>query len=344
MPRVGDEFLGYRLEAELGAGSCGRVFLARRDGRRFALKVAPDLGGEPDALARLRHPNVVPVEAVHQAGAVQAVAMPYLGATTLVHVLRHITFRRKLPITGAALFEAARPELPLAAEVPDDRRQTVRRILARMTYVEAVFWVAARMTAGLAHAHERGLLHRDLKPANVLLADDGRPVLVDFNLSTGDGSAQAGGTLAYMAPEALEAFLGRPRPVDARSDLYALGVILYQLLTARLPFAPPRDTSPAGLAAALQERFSPPPPVRRFNPAVTPSAEAVVRRLLEPDPARRYPGARQLQKELARCLRRPPPPTAGQRLATLVRRRLGPVWLAGLATTLIVLLTWLFGK
>jgi serine/threonine protein kinase len=191
-------------------------------------------------------------------------------------------------------------------------------------------------------------LHRDLKPANVLVADDGRPVLLDFSLAAAGGSPQPGGTLPYMAPEALAAFLGRPQSVDARSDLYSLGVILFQLLTARLPFAPPRDTTPVGLAAALQERYGPPPEVRPHNPAVTPAAEAVVRRLLEPDPARRYPGARQLQKELARCLRRPPQlPLARRvrgRFAVWLRRPLGPVWQVGMLTTLLVLLRWLFWR
>src|SRR5439155_26511767 len=172
--------------------------------------------GDPAALARLRHPNIVPVEAVHHAGPVQAVAMPYLGATTLVHVLRHVMFRRARPTSGAALLALVRPGLPLAASVPEERRRSVQRLLARMSYVEAVFWLAARLAAGLAHAHARGVLHRDLKPANVLLADDGRPVLLDFNLSSsGDGSGLVGGTWPYMAPEALEAFLGRPRRVDA---------------------------------------------------------------------------------------------------------------------------------
>src|SRR5438034_1115655 len=78
LPSVGDAFLGYHLRAELGAGACGRVYLAERDGRLFALKVSRDLGGEAAALARLRHPNIVPVVAVHHAGPVQAVAMPYL--------------------------------------------------------------------------------------------------------------------------------------------------------------------------------------------------------------------------------------------------------------------------
>jgi serine/threonine protein kinase len=339
LPDVGDEFLGYQLRAELGAGACGRVFLAERDDRLFALKISPDLGSEPATLERLRHPNIVPIVAVHRDGPLQAVAMPYFGATTLVHALRHVTFRRVRPTSGAALFPAYRPGLPAAPNVPEGRRRSVLRLLSRMTYVDAVFWLATRLAAGLAHAHGRGVLHCDLKPANVLLADDGRPLLLDFNLAAaGDGAGLAGGTWPYMAPEALEAFLGRRQRVDARADLYSLGVILYQLLAGRLPYAPPCDTSQDGLAIALEERMGPPSRIRPYNSDVPRAAEAVVRRLLQPDPARRYPSARRLQKELVRCLRRRP---LDYRPEAWTRRPLGPVWQVGLITTLLVFICWL---
>src|SRR5260221_1184798 len=119
-------------------------------------------------------------------------------------------------------------------------RSLPREMLAGMSYVEAILWIGARLADGLGHAHQRGILHRDLKPANILLTDEGQPMLLDFNLSEDTkrhptaSAAQVGGTLPYMAPEHLEAFQGGARPVDARSDLYSLGIILYQLLT-RLP-------------------------------------------------------------------------------------------------------------
>ena len=105
-----------------------------------------------------------------------------------------------------------------------------------------------------------------------------------------------------------------------------------------LPFAPPCDTSQDGLATALEERMAAPPRIRTHNPDVSPAAEAVVRRLLQPEPARRYPSARRLQKELARCLRRPALPESP---VDWLRRPLGPVWQVGMITTLLVFICWL---
>ena len=113
--------------------------------------------------------------------------------------------------------------------------------------------MASRLADGLAHAHERGILHRDLKPANILMTDEGQPMLLDFNLSEDSevrpgAAAAVGGTLPYMAPEHLEALRGGASP-DARSDLYSLGVILYELLTVRRPFPVP-EAPPARCSAA----------------------------------------------------------------------------------------------
>src|SRR5262249_8683608 len=121
--------------------------------------------------------------------------------------------------------QAARP-------VPPD---VVIRTLARYSYPEAVLWIGARLADALAHAHDRGILHRDIKPANVLLTDDGQPMLLDFNLAADAARAgpRVGGTPAYMAPEQLRQVCGEAAGVDARSDLFSLGVVLFEMLTGR---------------------------------------------------------------------------------------------------------------
>src|SRR5207302_2986567 len=112
-----------------------------------------------------------------------------------------------------------------------------REMLAQCDFIEAVCWLGSRLAEALAHAHSRGVLHRDIKPANILLNHYGRPMLSDFNLAhcerRGLEAEHFGGTLQYMSPEHLTAFLPEGDSsrvlVDTRSDIYSLGVVLYEL-------------------------------------------------------------------------------------------------------------------
>lgn len=369
LPAVGDEFLGFRLVGELGRGSFGRVYLAHQhilSDRPVALKVTLRPNREAQHLARLQHTNIVPVLSVHQSGDMQAVCMPYYGRTTLRQVLGSIRRHDSLPASGEGLVSTLRASardtipdekkkvekpLPLPAPVEAVRvpglaaaPTPTRDMLARLGYVDAVVWLGARLADGLAHAHERGILHRDLKPENVLLADDGQPMLLDFNLADDAAPGEAtnsGGTLLYMAPEHIDAFTGdRTRPVDARSDLYALGLVLYELLTARHPSPlPPRTdefiSAVSPMKALRDARGIRPDPVRKWNPAISPAVDAVVSRLLDPDPARRYQTARHLQEDLERHLANLPlkhgrEPSLRERARKFARRHPRALPLAGL--------------
>ncbi len=102
--------------------------------------------------------------------------------------------------------------------------------VARMSTTELALWIVAELADGLAHAHQRGVLHRDIKPANILLSDDGLPMLLDFNLAAStepnDRSHQVvGGTLRYMSPEQLRAVQNQRSSLDARADVFGLGVV-----------------------------------------------------------------------------------------------------------------------
>ena len=152
--------------------------------------------------------------------------------------------------------------------------------------------LVALLLAGLGYAHERGLVHRDVKPANILLPTPNWPMLADFGIAKlllggGSGLTQTGlvvGTPAYMSPE--QAF---GLPVDRRTDLYAAGLVLYELLTGRVPFE--ADT-PA--AALMKQAYEPPPPPRALNPELSVGVERILLKALAKDPAERYQDAEEM--------------------------------------------------
>jgi serine/threonine protein kinase/tetratricopeptide (TPR) repeat protein len=346
LPQAGGNFAEFHLLSELGRGAFGRVFLASQAdlaGRLVALKISPGTdGGEARKLAQLQHTNVVPVYSLHRQGRLQAVCMPFYGSTTLAHVLDVLRGHRALPASGQGLLstlqgrrstqvntrtgsapggEGQRTEdrgqknsdsvlgppspVPLSSQQP--AATATLDMLAKLSYVEAVVWLGARLADGLAHAHERGILHRDIKPQNILLTDEGQPMLLDFNLAedqkdTAAGvKAQMGGTLPYMAPEHLEAFRGGRRPIDARADLYGLGVLLYELLAGSPPF-PARQGPFAQVVDEMVADRRSHPALAALDRSVPPAVAAVVGKLLAFDPAERYPNARQLQEDLERQL------------------------------------------
>ncbi|HEV3143562.1 MAG TPA: protein kinase [Gemmataceae bacterium] len=330
-PSVGSRFLDFELKAELGSGAFARVYLARQlslAGRLVALKISVDSHGEPQKLAKLQHTNIVPIFSAHQDGPFHALCMPYFGAASLDRILRRVRSALAFPKSGRELVDLLTD--PKTGQLPSNvaemaSSKIVREQFDRMTYVEAVVWIAARLASGLAHAHERGILHRDIKPANILLSDDGQPMLLDFNVSTGAGKVRHGGTPMYMAPEQLENIRQGMRHADVRSDLYALGLVLFELLIGQFPF-PVKQRRPGQLLGQLLvERQGPPPSPARFNPAISPAVDAIVRRLLEPDPHNRYQSARELQEDLDahlanQPLRHMPEPSWGERVRKWRRR------------------------
>jgi len=205
------------------------------------------------------------------------------------------------------------------------------QLLGGMPYVEAVLTLTLRLADGLAHAHDRGILHRDLKPANILLTDDGQPMLLDFNLSEDlkqvdeSSNPSIGGTLPYMSPEHLEAFRGGKQPVDARSDLYSLGVIVYELLTGSRPFEVYQGSRLLAIGRMIEDRKGASLAVRSFNHRISPAVESIIRHLLDFDPARRYQTAYELREDIERHLanlplRHAPEPSVVERMRKFGRR------------------------
>jgi serine/threonine protein kinase/tetratricopeptide (TPR) repeat protein len=328
LPAVGDQLFGFRLRQELGRGAFARVFLAEQAalaGRPVVVKVSAIEGEEPQTLAQLQHTHIVPIHSVHEdaRAGIRAVCMPYFGGASLSRVLQALWSEDRSPTRGQELVQAlAAVGGPPAGKIEErgsrieDRGSpsSILELLSGQSYVQAAVWIVARLAEGLQHAHERGVLHCDVKPSNVLLGADGQPMLLDFNLAQqlhGDqcrAQATLGGTVAYMAPEHLRALATRDpalaRRVDRRTDVYALGMVLFEMLTGRRPFDQSASYSPmpALIEAMAVERSRSVPSLRGQRPDLPWGLESIARKCLAPDPAHRYQRAEHLAEDLRRFL------------------------------------------
>jgi serine/threonine protein kinase len=277
------EFGRYRLERLLGKGGMGAVYLAHDTqlDRPVALKVpgfAPDDAGlrerffrEARAAATLNHPNLCPVYDVGEHAGVPYLTMAF--------------------IDGKPLSDYVRPDKPLAPQ----QVAALVRLLAR----------------ALQEAHDHGVVHRDLKPANVMIGRKNQPVIMDFGLArraaaqderlTRSGALM--GTPAYMPPEQVNGDLAAMGP---GCDIYALGVILYELLTGRRPFDGPVGVLMARIVT------EPPPPPTQFRPDLDRALEAICLKALAKNPGDRYPTMRAFAAALDEWLagKAPAPPPA----------------------------------
>jgi serine/threonine protein kinase len=262
----------FRVDKLLGRGGMGEVYeaLDQSNGQAVALKTMRAASEEEDAgregrfrreiaaLERIDHP-VVPRVLAHGVEA----GMPWY-ATELVRGL--------------------------------DLRQIVRE--SGPLDLERALWLGQEVARGLAAAHDRGVLHRDVKPANIMWSESGEIRLLDFGLARGEGEDLATltrtglvvGTPGYMSPEQFEG-----RALDGRSDLYSLGVVLYEALTGKLPFQ-----APTPLAMALKHKTEAPPAPRLLRPELPPWLDRVVLSCLQKDPAKRPASAAALAAELSR--------------------------------------------
>ena len=259
----------YEIEELLGQGGMARVFRGTDGvlGRNVAVKVlSPQYAGDDQFVARFRreaqaaaglnHPNIVSVYDTGSQGDVHYIVMEYVEGRTLRDVIRQ--------------------EGPILPERVSEIGQAVARALAA--------------------AHEAGLVHRDIKPGNIMLTRDGEVKVMDFGIartSTGDTLTQTAavlGTASYLSPEQAQG-----AAVDARSDIYSLGCVLYEMLTGRPPF-----TGDSPVAIAYKHVREDPVPPGRINPDVPDSLEAVVMKSMAKNPENRYQTANELREDLER--------------------------------------------
>ncbi|HEU6445607.1 MAG TPA: Stk1 family PASTA domain-containing Ser/Thr kinase, partial [Gaiellaceae bacterium] len=261
----------YRILRRLGSGGMANVYLAQDEelGRHVAIKILNDRHASDDSFverfrreaknaAGLSHPNIVSIYDRGEAEGTYYIAMEYLEGRSLKD---RIVAEGPLPIDAAI----------------DAARQILR---------------------ALGFAHRGGVVHRDVKPHNVLLAQDSgerRYKVTDFGISRTSASqmTEAGsivGTAQYLSPEQ-----ARGAPVDQRSDIYSVGIVLYELLTGKLPF-----TGETPLEIAMKHLSEIPKPPSSLRPEVTPDLDMVVLRALAKDPAERFESAEEMDEELAR--------------------------------------------
>jgi tetratricopeptide (TPR) repeat protein len=257
----------YEIVRLLGRGGMGAVYLARDHGlgRDVALKVvAAHLADDPGVTARfvreiqlsslVTHPNVLRVYDLGEADGLRFLTMQYVEGETLADLLKR---ERPLPVPRCV----------------------------------AIF---RQVCEGLLAAHERKVLHRDLKPQNVLLDREGRVFLTDFGLATSSALStmtRAGaimGTPQYMSPEQVKG-----EPLDERSDVFSLGVMLYEMLAGKAPYS--GDTL---FELMMSRTRAPPRPARAVNPAVPPQLQRLIDRCLAIDPALRYGSVREVLRDL----------------------------------------------
>ncbi len=273
---LGTRLAHYRIERLLGKGGMGDVYLAEdtKLGRQVALKVlagelASDQGRrerferEARAAAALNHPNIVTIHSVEEVEGVSFLTLELIDGQTLADII---------PANGLPLDRVLDLTIPLADAV--------------------------------GAAHHRGITHRDLKPANVMVTSDGRPKILDFGLAkvkeelrvaetgmlteTLTGEGRIVGTVAYMSPEQAEA-----KPVDQRSDVFSLGVILYEMLTGVRPFQ--GETQMSTLSAIIKDT---PKPIAELRPRLPREVSRIVNRCLEKDVEDRYQSAKDLRNDL----------------------------------------------
>ncbi len=278
-PLIGQQVANFRIERVLGRGGMGQVYYGQdvKLERPVAIKVidtryrsnpayAERFIREARAIATWRHDNIVQIYYADDSDDLYYFVMEYVDGVDLGRVISRNASAKTL--------------IPQAA----------------------VLHIARAVASALDYAHERGVIHRDVKPANVMVANDQRVVLMDFGLAMDVQVGSLGevfGTSHYIAPEQAK------RSADAvpQSDLYALGVMLYEMLTGSVPFDDPSPTS-----VALQHMTQPPPPPRERNPKLSAEIEAVLLKALSKDPAERY----QTGAELIAALETAMPEVAAQ--------------------------------
>jgi WD40 repeat protein/serine/threonine protein kinase len=341
---VGTPLGDFHLLRELGRGGMGVVYEAEQLslGRRVALKVLPFAAAldakqlqrfknEAQAAAHLHHTNIVPIFGVGCERGVHYYAMQFIEGQTLAEVIRDLRQNVECRMTNDERmtndqFPSMKEPVPGADAQTHIRHSTLDLLsslgIRHSSFYRTVAQLGVQAAEALEHAHQLGIIHRDIKPANLLVDGGGRLWITDFGLAycqSQPGLTMTGdvlGTLRYMSPEQA---LAKRVAVDARTDIYSLGVTLYELLTLE-PAYNGRDREELLRQIAFEEPRLP----SRLNKAVPVELETIVLKAMAKNPEERYSSAQELADELRRFLEDKPirakRPTLRQRTVKWARR------------------------
>jgi hypothetical protein len=247
---VGQTLGDFEVLSRIGAGGMGAVFLARQISldREVALKVISDVGGTRDkslerfkreakVLAKISHPNIVPIYEVGEQGPYSYFAMEYVRGVSLDKILASIQNAPRNEKASAVMRKCLEAQASVHVERPDAEKEPSRAEIDT-DYIVTISKMIITVASALNYAHEKGILHRDVKPSNILIASDGTAKLVDFGLAKADTqqtvtmTGEFFGTPSYVSPEQIR----KPDTADRRSDVYSLAATYYECLTLRTPF------------------------------------------------------------------------------------------------------------
>ena len=343
--RPPDKLGPFRIREKIGGGGMGIVYSAEQEplGREVALKVIrPDqlffegsrkrFRREVEAIARLKHPGIVPIYTVGEEGDIPYYAMERVDGCTLMEALQDLGQHHPDQLSGMDLLQVIHNHCDAPLPPPSSTPA-----LFRGDWVDTCFRVAEQVVSALEHAHGSGILHRDIKPSNLMMTKDGRVLLLDFGLASTAGSGEITrsgsqlGSLLYMAPEQV---LGQTKEIDERTDIYQLGVTLFELLSLRRPFQ--SDSTEATRSRILAGQVS---SLREAHSRVPWDAETVCLAAMERDPARRYADAAAFLADIRNVLGRRPITARRPSLALRAKRftQRHPAWSIGLAAGVLLL-------
>jgi len=353
---IGQKLGDFEILKMVGQGGMGAVFLARQVSldREVAIKVISSVGGaqaknldrfkrESMVLAKITHPNIVPIYEVGQEGPYSYFVMQYINGVSLDKILSSIRNAKTGDKTSAVMSKCLKTYTATYSDKHQDTKGTTAEI--DTDYIINISKIIISIASALDYAHKKGILHRDVKPSNILIDSDGTAKLVDFGLARAETqqsitiSGEFFGTPSYVSPEQIR----KPDTVDCRSDVFSLAATYYECLTLHPPFG--GDTVNETLTQVISHEAVPP---KKYCPRLSTDFNTVLLHALEKSPEDRYLTAADFANDIKNLLEFKPimakRPSIVYRAYKTVRRNPLKIAVVGISILVIVLTYFLFSS